>query len=95
MPTKEDFVALDIALEGTGENRFGVDVDWITATYLTTWGGTLGGYAGGGIGTEALYWAVSESSSVFGHNLTITMNGYVFPQNSNFKSSGYQVRCVR
>ena len=100
VPTQQDFIDLDIALGGTGNN-----VQFDTALrdkYLNTWGGIFGGICdfGGSLkdqGSGAYYWSQSEYSSDFAYNLDFHSNGLVNPQYYIYKdySVGFALRCVK
>jgi uncharacterized protein (TIGR02145 family) len=99
VPTKDDFIALDVAMGGDGENRNGVTPDWIAAKYVNEWGGTFGGFAdGSGIGSagaDANYWSSSEYDATLGYALNFTPSDYVLPQVAYYKSYGFLVRCIK
>ncbi|MDR0422894.1 MAG: TonB family protein [Proteiniphilum sp.] len=93
VPAKEDFIALDKALGGSGETR-NAQPSWITDNYITKWGGIYGGFSEGNSvyagGEEARYWSSSEDAFrlVFG-----TVGVQLF--NNGIKNRGKLVRCVR
>ncbi len=100
VPTKDDFIALDKALGGTGDNDQNNVA--LTNSYINTWGGTYSGYVRtGGLdrqGTNAFYWTQTEVSAALGYSLDMFANGYVNPQSNfslNSKYRGYALRCVR
>jgi uncharacterized protein (TIGR02145 family) len=98
MPTMDDFIALDKAFGGSGENR-AVSVSWLTDNYITAWGGVYSGLAYSTTfinhGSGAYYYASSEADSSYGRSLYFNKSGIVNPQNSLFKRDAYQVRCVK
>jgi len=66
VPTQQDFINLDIAMGGTGNNQF--DNPILYDKYLNDWGATLGGYcdqhgARRNVGHEASYWSQSPPPS--------------------------------
>ncbi len=97
VPTKDDFVALDIALGGTGENSQSDAT--LLDRYLTTWGGSYGGRANSGAlfdqGSNAYYWSQTESTAVNSYHSCLLSSGTIYPQNYNNKNLGYALRCVR
>ncbi|MDR1951449.1 MAG: fibrobacter succinogenes major paralogous domain-containing protein, partial [Bacteroidales bacterium] len=97
VPTVRDFIALDRALGGTGENRADANV---RNRLLNDWAGAYGGYctSGGSLddqGSWAYYWSSSEQSAVNGFYLPFGTTGNVYPQSSGNKSYGFTLRCVR
>ncbi len=97
VPTKEDFVNLDIALGGTGNT---VRDSTLRNNYLIVWGGTCGGYcnADGFLrnqGSGAGYWSQSEYSSGNAYYLYFGSGGLVYPQDYYYKGGGFSLRCVR
>jgi uncharacterized protein (TIGR02145 family) len=99
VPTKEDFIALDIALGGTGENRTGVESEWVTSKYIDSWGGRFGGFIFSsmpfGLGEAGMYWSSSfDATKVYGLSFTAVGN-VVNPQILDTGSFGLQIRCVK
>jgi uncharacterized protein (TIGR02145 family) len=99
VPTKDDFIALDIALGGDGENR-GADQSWINTNYITNWGGTYAGCVSRSdviyVGNRVWYWSSSSyGSSESAYNLTFNTNAGVGPQSYYSKAYGFLVRCVK
>ncbi|MDR2585041.1 MAG: Ig-like domain-containing protein [Prevotellaceae bacterium] len=103
IPTKQDFIDLDMALGGTGENRDGPgNISFINETYLspTVWGGAFGGLCDGSSsfsqGSGAYYWSRTPSSlEPFGEYLLLSAGGSVRPQDYQRKVYGFTIRCVR
>ena len=105
VPTSQDFIDLDIALDFNGQNRYQEmvkDTSWQVQlnTYLTIWGGAYGGscYSDGSLlnqGFFGIYWSQSESSTALGFLLSFNTGGYIYPQNWGSKGSGYVLRCVK
>ncbi len=107
VPTREDFLDLDIALGGTGEND--QNNSTLRSKYLSSWGGTYGGFcrAGGSLhnqGSHALYWSQSEHGKAGnGYNLYFFstgninphLSGKISPQSFIFKGNGFALRCVQ
>ena len=103
VPTEGDFVALDKAMGGTGEN--GQNNSNLRNRYLNDWGGVYGGYccsSDGSFlhqGSFAYYWSQSEANAGFGFVLTFQLqsSGLIYPQldNTNYKHIGFSLRCVR
>jgi uncharacterized protein (TIGR02145 family) len=104
VPDSEDFIALDLAMDGTGENRTETP-EWVEETYVQTWGGSYGGlaislpdYNGvGDIGTGAYYWSTSDYSDNNAYALNFNTNGDAHPQSrgTSMKPFGFRVRCVK
>jgi uncharacterized protein (TIGR02145 family) len=109
VPTMQDFINLDIAMGGTGENRIGDYAQFINANYLNSeiWGGALGGacHTGGarsGQGVSGEYWSQSELEIVGikgGIALYFTKEGgidpHIFPEHFVDQSHGFMLRCVQ
>ncbi len=107
VPTKEDFIKLDIALGGTGENKQGEST--LLNKYLNSWGGTHGGYcrSGGTLynqGTHACYWSQSEHGKAgngynlhfhSSRNINPNLSANINPQFFIFKGNGFSLRCVQ
>ncbi len=98
VPTSTDFYNLDRALGGTGAN--GQSNTTLRNNYLNTWGGQYGGYSGynGTLsrqGSYAYYWSQTEYNATNGYRLYFYSNGGVYPQNSDYKYSGFSLRCVK
>ncbi len=99
VPTKEDFINLDKALGGTGNNR-GDDITTLSK-YMdpSIWGGAYGGYVNYGSlissGKEAFYWS-SENTCLY--LFYFQLGNAIHPQYSGFYKDngfGYTLRCVR
>ena len=107
VPTMQDFIDLDIALGGNGNNRDPEISDiatpqFVTDNYITRWGGAFGGscYSNGTLwnqGSWANYWSQSQSqfNATLGRYLRFDTLGYIWPQNWDFKIYGFSLRCVR
>jgi uncharacterized protein (TIGR02145 family) len=98
VPTKDDFVNLDKALDGTGKNEQYNTT--LRDKYLNSWGGAYGGYCDSdgtlySQGSIARYWSQSEYSSGRAYSLRFDTSGYVDPQDYNNKYHGFTLRCVR
>ena len=103
VPTRQDFIDLDIALGGTGERRRGLVYD----TYLNpdVWGGAFGGRitSDGELvmeGKDAFYWSHEErrKGRVGGFYLHFNYNRMGFniePQGVINKDNGFMLRCVQ
>jgi len=104
VPTQQDFINLDIALGGSGENRQGFTSEiampeFVTENFINRWGGHLSGlsYSDGTLLSHdiaGLYWAQTDIAT-YGRTLIFVRYGFVLPQFWNFKSGGRSVRCVR
>jgi uncharacterized protein (TIGR02145 family) len=98
VPTLQDFVDLDIAMNGgTGQNRTDVAA---RDRFLNDWAGAYGGYctSDGSLydrGVGASYWSATESSATSGRRFYFDTVGSVNPQLNFNKSSGFTLRCVR
>ncbi len=107
IPTMDDFVALDKALGGTGENRpflsqTGPDIPILAKYTGEEWGGGYGGNATwdnilAKPNVEAYYWGQSVEASMptYGMYLGFKTNGHIFVKQSSRKDFGMPVRCVR
>jgi len=97
VPTVQDFIDLDVALGGTGNNRSN-DLEFINSKYLNpaVWGGTYGGYSfdDGWLlrqGSHACYWSLSANYVLlFGTDGRISQLGWM-----SGRSGGLSLRCVR
>ena len=98
VPTQQDFINLDIALGGTGNNQ--QDNSTHRDKYLNAWGGIFGGYcySDGTLnyqGLSATYWSQSEYNSDNAYYLFFNSDSHVFPQFFSGKSNGLSLRCVK
>jgi len=98
VPTKDDFVSLDILLGGTGAACNACPE--LLQAYVSNWGGAFGGYANDGAvlspGTHGYYWSSTENSSTTSYRLHLSgTSSNVNPQATNAWTIGYPVRCVR
>jgi len=99
VPTRDDFIALDQALGGSGKNRC-CFVQFVTDNYINRWGGVFGGISnpGGSFSSQGLwgvYWSLSERNIYFGYILKFDTVGNANPQLSWRKYLGLALRCVR
>jgi uncharacterized protein (TIGR02145 family) len=99
VPTKEDFVTLDILLGGTGEKNLG---ETHFSQYTNVWKNQSGGYNFGGAEAGLLqqgftgYWSQSEVDSTHGYLLYLNNNIRLSePQYRRIKDEGHALRCVR
>ena len=105
VPTKQDFIDLDIALGGSGNNRSMNSSDiatqeFVAANYITRWGGAFGGFGHPDgllwrLGIWGNYWTLQEYDSYNAFSLYYDARGLVYPQNWPTKFNGLTVRCVR
>jgi len=107
VPTMQDFINLDIALGGTGLNRFTTsDIvphsEFVINNYISRWGGAFGGYSdpGGRLICHQRrawgnYWTLTEFNGGNGHRLGFNTDGVALPQGSRGKTLGLTLRCVR
>jgi len=98
VPTQQDFIDLDIAMGGTGNNR--MDLNFVNANYITLWGGAFGGLSlsNGALtvqGNRGLYWSQAEGDATNGSNLDFRTFGELCPQCGDNKGNGFSLRCVR
>lgn len=99
VPTKDDFVTLDKALGGTGEN--GQNNATLMDAYKTTWGALMGGIcvgSNGGMYSQGMigyFWSQTQIDGDFAY--IVQLNGTtVNPVSSTInKSNGFTVRCVK
>ena len=99
VPTKQDFIDLDMNMGGTGQNRVGNP----GGIFIGATAGPNGGIWGGARFTGrayvlgdgwSTYWSSTESSATHGHGMDLNASG-IYPQGSLFKHNGFAVRCVR
>ncbi len=103
VPTRQDFIDLDKAFGGTGENRNASSyVSFINTNYIGKWGAAYGGFAYAGAlhnqGFNSRYWPQTEHTVDNGYYLYLTPSGDIYPQNNGhiyYKASGFALRCVR
>jgi len=102
VPKREDFINLDIALGGTGNNRpySTENIEFVKSKYITIWNGAFGGdsQADGTLryqGSWGAYWSQTERLPPLGFTLSFGIDGTVGPQGWTTKSSGLGLRCVR
>ncbi|MDR0438385.1 MAG: fibrobacter succinogenes major paralogous domain-containing protein [Bacteroidales bacterium] len=110
VPTKEDFIVLDLALGGTGS--FSPETSH-RSKYLNRWGGAFGGWCDSvglleGQKSFACYWSQSEDNvEDFGFSLVFSSVGAYFytryyfsvsfidPQFKLPKNLGFTLRCIK
>jgi len=107
VPTRQDFINLDIALGGGGTNMSNAT---LRDRYLNVWGGVFGGRSNvdgqlvsqaipPNIGGTAFYWASTQATptSTSAHSLSFSSGGgtNVSPQTARNKFEGLALRCVR
>jgi uncharacterized protein (TIGR02145 family) len=100
VPTKQDFINLDIALGGSGQNGQTIGSANVTSRYRATWNGNFGGYCDtsgslGGQNSSGFYWAQEEDDERDGIYLGFNSAGNVDPNGWLVKSFGLTLRCVR
>jgi len=103
VPTLQDFIDLDIALGGNGNNRASPEyVEFINQNYFNpeVWGCTRGGFSNPEgrvqhLGSGSLYWSQTEFDATSAYFFSFTTNGAVRPRNNFHKAFGFVVRCVR
>ena len=107
VPTKDDFINLDIALGGDGEYRY-VEATYVPTKYILTWGGTYHDYVepDGSIPhsptrNEGAYWSRSPtpaSDGAYGLSYTMLTESRVYfvePAIEGRPECGAAVRCVK
>ena len=102
VPSKQDFIDLDIAMGGTGNDRSRVS-QTVTKGYVSRWGGAFGGvsepwgslYAQGVLGA---YWSLTEGTISGAHCFSFTTiargRRTISPQAYGLKHFGFSLRCV-
>jgi uncharacterized protein (TIGR02145 family) len=98
MPTKDDFINLDKALGGTGDNR-SAGLAVVEGWYFAKWGCVYAGKADGSsmthLGSNCMNWSATEydaTQAIDGH---YDAGGGVHPQAIRPKNWGLVVRCVK
>jgi len=101
VPTQQDFIDLDRALGGGGQNRQNATTI-INTRYLNRgfWGGAFGGhyfFYGGLSGQQenASYWSQTVQDPHFGRCLYFNRSGVINPQRFCGAGDGHTLRCVR
>ena len=104
VPTKDDFITLDIALGGIGDYQINATV---RDKYLSLWGGVyVGGCNNNGTldsqGLFAAYWSQSERPLLTTDALALLFSSndhaasnVIFPNNIFDKGKGLTLRCVK
>lgn len=104
VPSSQDFIDLDIALGGMGENvQFGAGDNYVDDTYFDAqvWGGVYGGScnASGSLvnqGLTAYYWSRTTSPFVGDFAYALAVNtAMVYLDFGYDKGIGYMLRCIR
>ena len=97
LPTKDQYVALDVAYGGNGSDRTG-DTTQVNKFLASPLNFNYTGYVGGGSVLSpsgvAYYWSRTANSEAYAYNLLFQPNGRFSPQYSNRKHLGFAVRCV-
>jgi uncharacterized protein (TIGR02145 family) len=98
VPTREDFINLDLAFGGDGSSR-DEDPSYVLTNYVIAWGVAFSGLAYGTtleyVGTNAYYWSADALSLYNAYYLRFTTGGNVSPVSLNNHLYGFQVRCVK
>jgi uncharacterized protein (TIGR02145 family) len=98
VPTIQDFVNLDRAMDGSGANRTGATA-MLTSKYIGSWGGTYGGGALAGSlfyqGSFMYYWSQTGINAGSSYVLTLGSNGYLYPLGTNPNYYGFTLRCIQ
>jgi uncharacterized protein (TIGR02145 family) len=96
VPTKDDFIALDKVLGGTGSWNLNKA---LVEKYINNWGGVYGGSISsspfGYPGSYASYWSSTRLNSSYAYSLNFHTNGYVYPQKFYNQHFGFLLRCVK
>jgi hypothetical protein len=99
VPTVDDFIALDKAFGGSGENRSGVALSWITEHYIDEWGGVWAGWASGSsvgsVTNSGQYYTVTTRNGSQASHMEYYSSGKVTMDYWNSFSAGHLVKCVR
>jgi len=105
VPTMQDFIDLDIAMGGTGQNRTNSGCDYtaefVVNNYITRWGGAFGGYSilNGTLRSQegffGRYWSQSEYRTLHGYGLAFVVYGHIYPSDISTRHLGKTLRCVR
>jgi uncharacterized protein (TIGR02145 family) len=98
VPTTQDFINLDRALVGTGNNNQNNSV--LRNRYLNDWGASFGGRCESngslyGQGWVAYYWSQWEFDANNGKGLIFYSTDIINPQGLDRKNFGFTLRCVR
>jgi len=98
VPTMQDFVDLDIALDGSGMNRFATPQFTATEHLVTRWGGARGGYSNwfgvlNGQGNLGHYW--SQDAAPRSAYLFFFGPSRIAPQGTMYKGAGLALRCIQ
>ena len=101
VPTRQDFIDLDIAMGGPGLNRPDNETNsqFVNENYISRWGGAFGGYCTSdgtitALGSCANYWSKSENEDL-GGRLYFSVDGLITPQRWGSKYYGFPLRCIR
>jgi uncharacterized protein (TIGR02145 family) len=97
VPTRQEFINLDLILGGTGENQSDIDLG---NSYLNDWGGIFGGFCDSvgtleNQGSWARYWSQTRVTTTSGFPLRFGTGGTVILQSNLNKNLGLTLRCVR
>ena len=97
VPTRQDFIDLDIAMGGTGNSR--IDESFVTTNYIERWGGAFGSdevFLRGTAGAAANYWAMRDTNNEEGFFLHFDTFGRITPRGFVIRSTeGFSLRCIR
>ncbi|MCL2417012.1 MAG: fibrobacter succinogenes major paralogous domain-containing protein [Bacteroidales bacterium] len=95
VPTREDFIDLDVALGGTGDKRGG-DREFVMNNFINRWGGAFGGGSGPtGVLWHQSSWGDYWSKTEEGFYLGFGILGTVSPRNFDSQRDGLALRCIR
>jgi uncharacterized protein (TIGR02145 family) len=102
VPAREDFVNLDIAMGGNGENRGWEEMgQFLEDTYLnpSVWGGTRGGFFHLGslddFSNTRVFFYWSQTEHIDNGFSLYFITGSLAPQGTSRKNYGLPLRCVR
>jgi len=105
VPTQQDFIDLDIAMGGSGNNRN--DLTFITNNYRNRWGSDFGALCSGNgdippsyLGVWGFYWTAEHISEEQANFLQLRAGAGSNPlgillRNTQRKDQGFSLRCIR
>jgi len=99
VPTKQDFIDLDIALGGEGIYVMHAFFRNVPDKYISNWGAVFGGFceSNGSLdsqGDRGIYWSQSETGG-YAYSLCVAKNFFAYPHSLEEKSKGFTLRCVK
>ena len=97
VPTLQDFIDLDIAMGGNGDNRDDTPA-FVTENYINRWGRAFGaGYVPNSTLVVQGSWSFWSKSEHDGRVFRLNFNtaGYIGPQSWSVPRYGFALRCIR